>query len=336
VNTVAPVLSGTNITGQTLSVTTGTWTGEPAPTFGYQWRTCTTSDCVGGTINDISGATSATFQLTNAQIGFYVQAVVTGTNVKDTASAASNVSTTTISGIAPVNTVAPVLSGTATTGETLSVTNGTWTGEPAPTFGYQWRTCTTADCDGGTVTNIAGATSATYQLTNDQIGLYVQAVVTGTNVKDTASAASNVSSAAISGIAPVNTVAPVLSGTNVTGQTLSVTNGTWTGEPAPTFGYQWRTCTTADCVGGTIADIVGATSATFQLTNAQIGFYVQAVVTGTNVKDTASAASNVSAAISGIAPVNTVAPVLSGTNITGQTLSVTNGTWTGEPAPTFG
>ncbi|MGB3673619.1 MAG: pentapeptide repeat-containing protein, partial [Candidatus Nanopelagicales bacterium] len=181
-----------NITGQTLSVTNGTWTGEPSPTFGYQWRTCMTADCTGGTIADIAGATSATFQLTNAQIGFYVQAVVTGTNVEDAVAVESNVSAAAISGIAPVNSVAPALTGTPVTGETLSVTDGTWTGEPSPTFSYQWRTCTTADCTGGTVTNIAGATSSTYALTNDEIGLFVQAVVTGTNVTDGVPAYSNV------------------------------------------------------------------------------------------------------------------------------------------------
>ncbi len=37
VNTAAPVVSGTPAVGQTLSCSTGAWTGEPAPTYTYAW-----------------------------------------------------------------------------------------------------------------------------------------------------------------------------------------------------------------------------------------------------------------------------------------------------------
>ena len=39
--------------------------------------------------------------------------------------------------------------------------------------------------------------------------------------------------------APINTVAPVVSGTPAVGQTLSCTTGSWTGTPTPTFTYSW-------------------------------------------------------------------------------------------------
>jgi hypothetical protein len=52
----------------------------------------------------------------------------------------------------PVNTVAPAVSGTATVGQTLSSTTGTWTGLPTPTFTYQWQRAGS---------NISGATSST-------------------------------------------------------------------------------------------------------------------------------------------------------------------------------
>jgi hypothetical protein len=58
-------------------------------------------------------------------------------------------------GSAPVNTVAPAVTGTATVGQTLSTTNGTWLGAPAPTFTYQWQR---------SGSNIGGATSSTYVL----------------------------------------------------------------------------------------------------------------------------------------------------------------------------
>lgn len=89
------------------------------------------------------------------------------------------------SGPEPVNSVAPVASGTATVGETLSVTTGTW-GVAAP-FGpngtiiytYQW---TASDDNIGTnEINISGATSSTFELTDSEIGKYVRCWIRATN-----------------------------------------------------------------------------------------------------------------------------------------------------------
>lgn len=71
VNTVAPVASGVGIVSQTLSVTTGTWTGNPAPSFTYQWQR-------GGV--DIGGATNNTYLLVAADAGQSIRAVVTADN----------------------------------------------------------------------------------------------------------------------------------------------------------------------------------------------------------------------------------------------------------------
>lgn len=72
--------------------------------------------------------------------------------------------------IAPafVNDVAPVVSGTATEGQTLSVTDGTWTPTPAG-YSYQWRR--SGD-------NIGGATSSTYLLVLADVGELIDVVVT--------------------------------------------------------------------------------------------------------------------------------------------------------------
>lgn len=59
------------------------------------------------------------------------------------------------------------------------------------------------------------------------------------------------------GNVPVNTVAPVISGTALVGNTLTTTNGTWTSDTGVIlFEYQW----TRDNV-----DIVGATNNTYTL-----------------------------------------------------------------------
>jgi hypothetical protein len=80
-NTVAPVISGTPTVGQTLSSTTGTWTGNPTPTYTYQWKR---------NGSNIASATSSTYTLVQADATFAITCAVTGTNVAGAAEATSN------------------------------------------------------------------------------------------------------------------------------------------------------------------------------------------------------------------------------------------------------
>ena len=81
VNTDAPAVSGTAAVGQSLSSTTGTWTGAPAPTFTYQWQRGTT---------DIGSATSSSYTIVSADAGYTLRCVVTATNSLGAVAANSN------------------------------------------------------------------------------------------------------------------------------------------------------------------------------------------------------------------------------------------------------
>lgn len=106
----------------------------------------------------------------------------------------------------------------------------------------------------------------------------------------------------VTGVAPANTVAPVVSGTSTFGQLLSTTPGTWTGTPAPTVSYQWQSCTTSDCVGGTVAGI-GTGEDTCVLTQAEVGKYIRVEVTATNgTAPDAVAYTNISIAVTPAPP----------------------------------
>jgi hypothetical protein len=72
-NTVLPVITGTN----TLAVSDGTWVGTTPLTFAYQWQRGTTN---------ISGATSNTYALVDADIASTIRCVVTATNAVSSAS----------------------------------------------------------------------------------------------------------------------------------------------------------------------------------------------------------------------------------------------------------
>lgn len=88
--------------------------------------------------------------------------------------------------IAPVNTVAPAITGTTTVGQTLTVTNGTWTGTATITFARKWL----AD---GVV--IAGATATTYLLAAGQLGKVITVEVTATGPGGVAVKLSNATAA---------------------------------------------------------------------------------------------------------------------------------------------
>ena len=87
---------------------------------------------------------------------------------------------------APDNTVAPVASGDLDIGDTVSVTTGTWTGNPTPVLTYQWQVS-----DGDGWEDIEGETSNELELIADFVGEDVRCVVTGTNALGTDSATSN-------------------------------------------------------------------------------------------------------------------------------------------------
>jgi hypothetical protein len=139
------------------------------------------------------GATTATFTIpsmagaTLTVIGESRTVTLNGSGVfTDTFTADYQVhlySTTTMPAFAaPVNTTAPSIVGTATTGSTLTCTTGTWTGVPSPTYSYRWQR------NGA---NITGAIAAAYVLQVADEGQTIRCVVTAANSQGTASANSN-------------------------------------------------------------------------------------------------------------------------------------------------
>jgi hypothetical protein len=83
--TALPMISGTAEDGQTLSASTGTWSGGPT-SYTYQWQRC---DGGGSACGDVAGATSTIFVLGSADVGATLRVVVTATNGGGSSSAAS-------------------------------------------------------------------------------------------------------------------------------------------------------------------------------------------------------------------------------------------------------
>lgn len=176
-------------------------------------------------------------------------------------------------GTPPVNTIAPIISGSTSLGSTLTSTTGTWTGTPVITYAYQWKR---------NGSNIIGATSNSYTLVVADSAANITCQVTATNAFGSANATSNTITAQTYS-APINTVAPALSGTAQDGQTMTCSQGLWTGNPTPTYAYQWKR-------NG--SNIIGATSSSYLLVTADVGQSIKCTVTATNAVGSTNSDSN--------------------------------------------
>ncbi len=88
---------------------------------------------------------------------------------------------------APVNSVAPVASGTASRTFSFTSTTGTWSNSPTATT-YQWQ----RDVAGNlSYSNIASATAANYTATSSDLTCHVRCVVTASNASGSGTSASN-------------------------------------------------------------------------------------------------------------------------------------------------
>lgn len=87
-NTAPPVVNGVTAVGSWMTTTDGTWTGDPTPTYSYQWRSGT--QVGGGDMSDIVGATENFYLLTESEQTLYVRCVVTGTNSEAPAGVPAN------------------------------------------------------------------------------------------------------------------------------------------------------------------------------------------------------------------------------------------------------
>ena len=172
----------------------------------------------------------------------------------------------------PVNIVTPNVTGSSIIGQTLTTTDGTWTGTNPITYTYQWK---------NNGVDILGETNSTYVTVLGDYGDSITCEVTGTNVAGSSSATSN--SIVVTASTPVNVSAPVVSGINVVGEVLTTTDGTWTGTAPITYTYQWVRDTT---------NISGEISSTYTLAQADASFDVYCVVTATNLGGSASSNSN--------------------------------------------
>ena len=291
-----PTIGGTAQVGQTLTATSGSWSGTTPMTFVYQWRRCPS----GGTCSDIAGGTSQTYTAQTADVANSLRVQVTASNGVGSGQATSApTSTVTAAPVAtaPQNTAAPLITGTLSQGHTLTVSTGTWTGSAPITYGYQWQRC---NPQGIKCAAITGAASSSYTLAAADTGNRLQVLLTAMNSAGSTQKYSNqTGQVGTTATGPANTAGPELSGTPTVGQTLAVSSGSWTGTAPISYAYQWQRC---NAQGTNCAPIGGATAASYALTQADLGSRLQTLVTATNAGGSSSKYSNQSATVVAAGP----------------------------------
>ncbi len=327
-NRVRPTIAGVSEEGQTLTANPGAWEGGPI-SYAYQWQDC---DTAGANCTNISGASASTYHLGASDVGDTVVVAVTARNAGGSTTASSAPTATIIEDppppppTAPTNTSPPAIGGSATPGQTLSSTTGTWTGSPT-SYAYQWQDCSAA---GANCTNISGASASTYKLGSGDVGDTVRVVVTASN-------AAGATAAASASIGPVGAAAPTAS--------FTVAPASPTVGKAVTFDASSSTCPDGPCTyawsddGSTTRPIPAlwplGGGQTLQFTFSGEGTkYVRLVVSDASGQ-TATVEHNVEVQAEAIeppppsAPSNTSRPTVSGAARVGQTLTASSGTWSG-------
>jgi len=204
---------------------------------------------------------------------------------------------------------APMITGSAVVGSTLTTAVGDW--QPAPaSLTYQWKRGAAA---------IPGATANKYILVAADAGAAITVVVTAAKpgyVNTTKSSA-----AAAVGAAFTSSPAPTVSGTLAVGSKLTAAPGVWAPSPT-TLTYQWSRAG---------IPISGATAQTYGLTAADAGKQITVTVRASRSGNGTSTRTSAPAAVPSIfttAPV----PTISGTAKVGSTLTAAAGAWAPAPA----
>ncbi|TXK85995.1 immunoglobulin-like domain-containing protein [Paenibacillus sp. N3.4] len=305
-------VAGTATVGQTL---TGSYNYADAESDAEGTSTFKWYQVNGSMETAIAGATSKTYVVQQADVGktlkFEVTPIASGGTTNGTAvrsSASAIVEATPAPNAAPTASNVQVV-GTATVGQTLtgSYNYADAENDAEGSSTYKWY-----QVNGATETAIAGATSTTYVVQQADVGLTLKFEVTpiasggttnGTAVKSAASAV--VAAAVVPNTAPTASNVQV-AGTAIVGQTLT---GSYTYADADTDAEGTSTFKWYQVNGATETAIVGATSTTYVVKQADVGKTLKFEVTpiassgttnGTAVKSSASAV-----------VVNTVAQALS-------------------------
>lgn len=271
---VAPSISGTPELTRLLQAPPGIWTGPGDIELSYQWKRC---NALGEACSAIAGAEESAYRPVATDAGDTLEVLVSATNGAETNTATSATTATVAEGsIAPEALTQATIGGYLTVGKTLSATPGEWVSSEAIGYEYQWLRCNE---EGEECSAIEGATGASYELVEADVGTQLRVVATASNGLGSASSTSEATETVELGGPPANNEAPAIVGSARIGSPLAVENGQWSGAQPLSYAYAWQRCVieTASC-----SDIEGATKPSYTPSEADSGMTLRVQLTVTN------------------------------------------------------
>ena len=257
-----PVITGTVTEDQTLTAdTSGISDADGLGGFSYQWLR-------NGAV--IVGATSSTYTLGDADVGTQISVQVSYTDGQSTPETLTSAQTAAVVNLNDAPVGLPVITGTVTEDQTLTAdTSGISDADGLGGFSYQWLR-------NGAV--IVGATSSTYTLGDADVGTQISVQVSYTDGQSTPETLTSAQTASVANINDAPVGVPVITGTVTEDQTLTAdTTGISDADGLGGFSYQWLR-------NGAV--IVGATSSTYTLADADVGTQISVQVSYTDGQGT--------------------------------------------------
>ena len=325
-NTAAPAISGIAQEGQTLLHVDGSWLNEPT-SESDQWLRCEAS---GDYCQPISGATSDAYMPAMGDVGHTIRMQEIASNAAGPSAPATSAQSAIVTAAprAPVNVSPPTISGVAQQGQTLTASQGGWTGNPT-SFSYDWLRC---DSAGAHCVPVSLATTSRYSLVAADVGSTLRVAVVAANAAGPSSPATSAQTEVVTAVAqpPTNTSPPTISGAAQKGKTLSANSGSWTGSPTG-FSYEWLRC---DATGASCSPIARATNPRYSVTESDVGSTLRVAVVASNAVGPSSPATSAQTEVVTAAaqpPTNTSLPMISGTVEAGLVLTASPGNWSNNP-----
>jgi hypothetical protein len=261
--TGTPTVTGYMHAGETVTASTGSPSGVPAPVVDYTWFICPSPVAASvttapATCVQNNSSTNSTFVIPGNAAGSYVLVLAKASSDADLGSVTrSSVSTIAVSSAPVIGATKPAITGSVVLGASApTVSTGAWTWKPTSstaTYSYKWFTCPSSEAfTGGSAlpngcVQIPNQTSNSLPLTNSQLGSKLLAEVTASVATNLPSPSRSSYFTAVTDVvsskpAP-GTTPPTISYTTLTaGSILKAGLGTWSGSPVPTLSYVWYTC----------------------------------------------------------------------------------------------
>lgn len=295
-------ISGTAQQGQALTLgnTLRDPDGNPA-SFSYQWLR---------NGEDIAGATGTSYVLTQADVGSNISVRTVYVDGHGTTETITSTATARVTNINDVPTGGLIIDGFAEQGQTLHVDNSIVDPDGNPVeFSYQWLRNGVA---------ISGATGSSYELTQADVGSTITVMTTYVDGQGTSETVTSDPTGQIKNINDAPTGAVTITGAALQGDVLTASHTVDDVDGVPaTVQWQWY----RDGVA-----ISGATSATYQLSDADVGTQIHVRLSYVDLQGFSEAVDSAPTAL--ITAVNALPQgqvIIAGSPVLGGTLTLTDG-----------